>query len=142
MDRNNPALTYTLDDFISMKIADDMTYYKFSIIEVINGIQHLDHNIIEEYIDELKNASVWVELSSDEMKKYKYNPDRLAYDIYKSVQLDFVIMLLNDTYDPKEFDKPKILLPRASVLSEFLNKVYSTEYGYITQNRADNSLPI
>lgn len=76
------------------------------------------------------------------MKKYKYNPDRLAYDIYKSVQLDFVIMLLNDTYDPKEFDKPKILLPRASVLSEFLNKVYSTEYGYITQNRADNSLPI
>ena len=33
---SNPALTYTLDDFISMKISDDMTYYNFSILEVIN----------------------------------------------------------------------------------------------------------
>ena len=44
---SNPALTYTLDDFISMQIYDDMTYYNFSILEVINGVEHVDSNLGE-----------------------------------------------------------------------------------------------
>ena len=44
---NNPALTYTLDDFISMQISDDMTYYNFSILQVIDDVEHLDSNLVE-----------------------------------------------------------------------------------------------
>ena len=134
---SNPALTYTLDDFISMQISDDMTYYNFSILEVIDGVEHLDSNLVEIYLEELKSQCISVQFSEEELKKYKYNADLLAYDLYGSVQLDFVILLLNDMYDPKEFTKKNIILPHSSTLSKFLNDVYSKEEGYIQQNRAD-----
>ena len=133
----NPALTYTLDDFISMQISDDMTYYNFSILEVIDGVEHLDSNLVEIYLEELKSQCISVQFSEEELKKYKYNADLLAYNLYGSVQLDFVILLLNDMYDPKEFTKKNIILPHSSTLSKFLNDVYSKEAGYIQQNRAD-----
>ena len=134
---SNPALTYTLDDFISMQISDDMTYYNFSILEVIDGVEHLDSNLVEIYLEELKSQCISVQFSEEELKKYKYNADLLAYDLYASVQLDFVILLLNDMYDPKEFTKKNVILPHSSTLSKFLNDVYSKEEGYIQQNRAD-----
>ena len=134
---SNPALTYTLDDFISMQISDDMTYYNFSILEVIDGVEHLDSNLVEIYLEELKSQCIPVQFSEEELKKYKYNADLLAYDLYGSVQLDFVILLLNDMYDPKEFTKKNVILPHSSTLSKFLNDVYSKEEGYIQQNRAD-----
>ena len=59
----------------------------------------------------------------------------LSYDVYGSVQLDFIIMLLNDCIDPKEFDKKTVILPYASVLASFLNTVYSKEQLYIEENR-------
>ena len=137
MSISNPALTYTLDDFISMQISNDMTYYNFSILEVIDGVEHLDSNLVEIYLEELKSQCISVQFSEEELKKYKYNADLLAYDLYGSVQLDFVILLLNDMYDPKEFTKKNVILPHSSTLSKFLNDVYSKEEGYIQQNRAD-----
>ena len=80
------------------------------------------------------------ELSNEEMSRYRYNPDLLAYDIYGSVQLDFVILLLNDMIDPKDFDRRKLKLPYASSLSIFLNTLYSKESNYINENRANNNL--
>lgn len=140
MAQRNPATTYTLQDFINMKNIDDMTYYNFSILEVINGVQHLDHNLVEDYLPYLLKTCESVPLSDEEYKKYKYHPDLLAYDLYGSVQLDFILMLLNDTIDPKEFDVKIVKLPYASVLNTFLNDIYSKEAPYIHQNRADNKI--
>lgn len=134
------ALTYTIDDFISMKIADETTYHNFSIVEVVDGIELLDHNVIEDYLDELQSICVEVPLDQDQYNKYKYAPDLLAYDIYGSTQLDFIVMYVNDIIDPREFDMKKIKLPYSSALKEFLSEVYNSESGYISQNRADNNL--
>ena len=133
--RNDPARTYTLDDFIKKKISDDMTYHKFSILEVVNGIEHLDHNLVEEYLPLLEKDCVEVKLDYEQMNRYKYCPDLLAYDIYGSIQLDFVILLVNDMIDPKEFIRKTIKLPRASTLSNFMNRVYRANTGYINYNR-------
>ena len=54
--RQDPALTYTLDDFVSMQIVDDMTYYNFSILEVIDKVEHLSINLVEEYLEERDGA--------------------------------------------------------------------------------------
>ena len=68
----NPATTTTLEDFIEMRSIDEMTYYNFSILEVINGVEHLNHNLIEDYLEELKSACITVDLTLDQYKKYKY----------------------------------------------------------------------
>lgn len=130
-----PDKTYTLDQFIDMKSVDTITYHNFSILQLIDGVEHLDHNIIEDYLPELKAVSINVPLDDEQYKKYKYAPDLLAYDLYGSVQLDFIILLLNDCFDPKEFDKKNLLLPYASALSTFLNTVYSKEYNYLSYNK-------
>ena len=134
---NNPSLTYTLDQFIAMKSSDDMTYNNFSIYEKINGQNILETNLVDEYLDELSSLCSIVQLSIDEYKKYKYAPDLLAYDIYGSTQLDFVILAANDMVDPKDFDLRKIKLPTVSRLKTFLNEVYSTNTNWITKNRYD-----
>ena len=140
MASRTPATTYTLDSFIEMKVADDMTYYNFSILEINGNIQHLDRNVIEDYIPELEDLSVKIKLTDDQFRKYKYAPDLLAYDLYGSVQLDFIILLVNDMVDPKEFDRKTIKLPYASTLSKFLNSVYNGEYNYIAMNRSENNM--
>lgn len=142
MPKVTPATTYTLDDFIEMKISDEMTYYNFSILQVVDGICHLDHNLIEDYLPELKAVCLTIDLGPLEYTKYKHNPDLLAFDIYGSVQLDFILMLLNDCIDPKEFEKKRIILPYSSSLSSFLNTVYSKESEYIQENRLAQKLSV
>lgn len=137
---NDPSLTYTLEDFVSMKYNDDLTYRNFSIVEVMNNIELIDHCLIDEYIKELISICVNVELSFDEYNKFKYAPDLLAYAVYGSTQLDFIILMANDMIDPKEFNLKKIKLPYATGLKDFLSKIYNSNNGYIEQNRSDNNL--
>lgn len=137
----NPALTHTLEEFIAMRNNDDLTYFNFSIIEKINGIKLLDHNLIEDYLDELVSISINCELNRDQYNKYKYSPDLLSYDVYGTTQLDFVILLINDMIDPKEFDLKTIKLPYASKMKLVMQSIYNSEQDYINQNRHDNEIP-
>lgn len=142
MGMSDPSITYTLDQFIEMQVIDDLTYYNFSIIELIDGIEHLDHNLIEEYIDELENICTYAKMDQEQLNKYRYAPDLLAYDLYGSVQLDFIILLINDMVDPKEFDRSIVKLPYSSSLADFLGRVYNHEYQYLKINRTMNNLPV
>ena len=66
--------------------------------------------------------------------------DLLAYEVYGSTQLDFVILAVNNMIDPREFTHKRILLPMSSILSLFLSDVKNSNTGYIAQNRVDNNL--
>ena len=134
---NNPAQTYTLEQFISMKETDDMTYNNFSIYGLIDNQKVLESNLIDEYLDELSKVSSIVELNIDEYKKYKFAPDLLAYDVYGSVQLDFIVLAANDMIDPKDFNLKKLKLPTVSRLRTFLNEVYNANNNWISKNRYD-----
>lgn len=139
---NDPATTYTLDEFISMRYSDDMTFRNFSILEVIDDVEYLDHNVLDDYLEELESICIDCPLDDDQYKKYKYAPDLLAYDVYGSTQLDFVVLAANGMIDPKEFTLKTIKLPYKSALKSFLSAVYNSESGYIEQNRSDNGLTI
>ena len=100
--------THTLEEFISRRFDDQITFRNLAIIENVNGEEWIDRTLILDYLPELKNISQDVELTSEEYRKYKCNPDLLAYDIYGSTQLDFIILLINDIIDAKEFDSKKL----------------------------------
>ena len=135
-----PDLTYTLEEFVSLRLTDQGTYYNFSILEKEGNLIFTDHNLIDDYIDELEKLCVTVTLSDEDLKKYRYSPDLLAFDVYGSVQLDFIIMAVNDMIDPKEFNIKTIKLPYNSILQTFLSDVMTSDSGYIAQNRADYQL--
>lgn len=136
----NAALTYTLSSFIDFKDSDEYTFRKYSILENIDGIENLDHNVIENYLSELERLAISCPLTYEQYAKYKYSPDLLAYDVYGSTQLDFVVLYINGMNDPKEFNKKTIKLLYKSDLFAFLDEVYTAEAPYIIQNRALNGI--
>ena len=126
----NAALTYNLSDFIEEGKSDEITYKNFSIVRATLDAQFTDVDIIDHYIDELKAISVRVETFTEEdVARYKYQPDLLAYDLYNSTQLDFILMLVNGIIDPKEFDfnRGYLLIPPKKYLKQFLSEVYNAE---------------
>ena len=134
---SDAAQTYTLDQFILMKSTDDMTYNNFSIYGVIDGQKILESNLVDEYLTELAKLSNVVQLNTDEYKRYKYSPDLLAYDVYGSTQLDFVVLAANDMIDPKDFNLKRLKLPTVSAMKLFLNEVYSANSNWLSKNRYD-----
>ena len=137
---SDPALTYTLDQFIAMQYVDEVTYRNFAILEVVNGIELLDHNLVDDYLPELESICVDCELTLEQQKRYKYAPDLLAYDVYGSTQLDFVILLANDMIDPKEFNLKVVRLPYKSPMTTFMSSIYNANASYVSQNRSYNNL--
>ena len=134
--------TYTVDDFIHMRSSDEVTYYNYSILQYLNGIEYLVTNILYDYEDELLDASVTLTLDESQYLKYKYKPWLLAYDLYGAVECEFVLMTLNSIIDPKDFDfkRMKAILPNN--LSNILGRIYSANSLLLNTNRSDMKIEL
>lgn len=126
--------TATIKDMIEAGKNIEMTYYNSSYIEKIGNIEYSVHNIIHDYMEEIEPYLQTVTLSDSEYRKYKYKPRLLAYDLYGSTDLYFLIMIFNNICDVKNFDIRKIkLLSRANL--SIINKIFITEKEYLDKNR-------
>ena len=134
------SLTYTLEDFTKMQVSDQLTFRNFSTVAVVNGVELTDKNLVEDFLPELMKDALDVDLNNNEYVKYKYAPDLLAYDVYGSVQLDFIILYMNGIIDPKDFDFKTVKLVRASLLKQFLNKVYGSQKYILENNKYENGV--
>ena len=132
MAKSAPALTYTLDDFIGEKRSDSITYANFSIIRATDYARFTETGLLDYYMKDLRNTCIQIPIENvtfEQKAKYKYHPDLLAYDIYGTTQLDFVVLLCNGIIDPKEFDLKcsYLSLPKRSALIKLLSDVYKSE---------------
>ena len=134
------AQTHTIEEFISRKYEDELTYRNLSIVEYIGNVELIDRNLFSDYLPEIERTCISYPFTTEEYRLYKYAPDLLSYDLYRTTQLDFVILMLNDMIDPKEFNIKVVKLPNAAVLMEALGSILSVNSGFIEQNRADNNL--
>ena len=136
---NLPERTETIKDFIDMGDTDDITYANFSILVKCIGensiVQYAQDNIIYDYLPELNERTVTLTMTDNEFIKYRYKPKLLAYDLYGSTEVYFVIMALNGICNIKDFNKKKLKLLYKSDLLELLNEIYSAESDYILYNR-------
>lgn len=135
---NNPAITYTIPDFIAMKSQDELTYANFAIFDYKDGETFVEQSIVDFYINEIKSICIKVDsISVEEVAKYKYAPDLLSYDIYGTPSLDFIILICNGIIDPKEFDfkRKYIMLPKAKDLASLLSAIYNSEYNWLSINK-------
>jgi hypothetical protein len=138
---NNLSETYTLSDFIKQKTRDELTYRNLSILVKSHGLEVLDHNLLSDYLNDIEPYVVNMEFEDPvQQNKYKYAPDLLAYDVYGSVQLDFVILLLNDMIDYKEFDLSVVRMLRSTDLFNIFNIIYNKNADYIDITRKENNL--
>lgn len=123
--------TSTVEDFIAMRSSDELTYYNYSILEYSKGYDMFITNLLYDYDDEFNDSVVTLQLTDKEKSKYRYKPYLLAYDIYGSAELDFVIMMLNGIIDPKEFDFNKIKIIKYGELSTLLTRITSVNEKFL-----------
>ena len=99
-----PQETTTIEEFIESGKSVSIDYMDLSFIDkVSNGTWVSVLNVINDYIEELKNACVTVELTEEQQWAYFYKPKILCYDIYGNPELYFVILLLNDIASRQSF---------------------------------------
>lgn len=123
-----PQETSTIEEFIESGSGVTITYPTLSFTDMLsNGTWVSVHNVVNDYIEELRNACVNVELNSDQQFKYFYKPKLLCHDMYGNPELYFIILLINDMADVKEFTKPVIKMLRKPHMSEVLTLIYNAE---------------
>lgn len=123
-----PQNTSTIEEFINSGSGITITYYNLSFNDMLsNGTVVSVHNVVSDYLDELKDAAVYVSLNQDQQFKYMYKPKMLCSDLYGNPELYFIILLLNDMADVKEFTKPVIRMLSKNSMSELLTLIYNAE---------------
>ena len=123
-----PQETTTIEEFIESEKSVSVDYMDLSFLDkVSNGTWVSVLNVVNDYMTELKNACVTVELSEAQQWAYFYKPKVLCYDIYGNPELYFVILLLNDMADVKEFTKPKLKMLRKDHMSMLLSYIKNSE---------------
>ena len=123
-----PQNTITIEEFVQSGSDTTITYAKLSFIDMMsNGTWVSVYNTISDYIDDLKNACVNVSLTQDQQFTYFYKPKLLCYDIYGNPELYFIILLLNDMADVKEFTKSTIKMLKKNNMAELLTIIYNAE---------------
>ena len=123
-----PQNTSTIEEFINSGSGITITYYNLSFNDMLsNGTVVSVHNVISDYLDELKDSAVYVSLNQDQQFKYMYKPKLLCSDLYGNPELYFIILLLNDMADVKEFTKPVIRMLSKNNMSELLTLIYNAE---------------
>lgn len=139
---SEPQETYTLDQFISLKDSDKITYPKYSIMErsLTNPelVYSID-NVIYGYMDELKRYRKIVTVGMNDKIKYQYKPKLLSYDIYGSTEAYFIILAMNGMCNLKEFtlEENRFFALTPSHLAMFMNDIYNAERRHIVLNRTN-----
>ena len=124
-----PANTTTIEEFITSGKSVSLTYKTFSFLETMsNGTQVSVLDVVNDYIPELKRAAALVRFSDEEYRKYMYKPKLLCYDVYGNPELYFIILLMNDMADVKEFYKKTILMLPKEYMSLLTSYIYNSEY--------------
>lgn len=133
--RSNPMYTHTLSEFImSGSSIQVISYPKLLFTERIGNIIFTVKNILQDYLPELKQRTIKVTLSDTEQRKYRYNPKRLAADVYGYTDLYYIILLMNGMIDVREFSQIENLqMLTKQDLNECLSTIYSSEVQSIQQ---------
>ena len=129
---SRPSETYTIDQFIACQSDTEVSYYNLSFVDRVyydymnESIHYSTYNILSDYLDEIREECVTVELSDEELNDYIYRPKLLAYKVYNNAELGFIILIINDMYSVKQFTRAKLLLPTRAKMVEICRELFNT----------------
>ena len=121
-----------LDDFIAYGKTLTISYQNLSLTEIFDDIKFPMFNIVQDYINELKDEAIIITFTDKEYYKYKHKPRLLSAYLYGSTEFFSIILQLNDIASEKEFTKKSIKLIPADTMKSLLEKIYIAEQNYLT----------
>lgn len=126
---NIPEESLTLENYL--KGSTNLTYKDFCYYAKsdTSGLIKPIANILDDYREEIFDNVESYNLSTEDVSKYKFNPKRLSYDLYGTVDWYSFILYINEMSSVKEFsltDK-KIKLIDKTTMETILSTIYNYE---------------
>ena len=144
---NRPHTTYTIDLFIACQSSTEISYNNLSFVDKVeypymNEVIHYPtYNILSDYIEEIReNYCVNVSLSDEDMYRYMYRPKLLCHYIYGNGELAFIILIINDMYSVKQFNRKDILMPTKNNMNELCKYLYNSNYRDIAKYNSKSNI--
>ena len=125
-----PELATTTTNFIYTGMNSNVTRYPdFMMQESFEGIDYTVYNVLDDYLYDLKKVSIHCKLSDEEKNKYRYKPRLLSYDIYKTTELYYIILAINDMWTEKQFtlDSGYVNMLSKNYMSDLLSEIQRNE---------------
>lgn len=126
----SPAYCTTLDSFIEQGKDMPLTYSKLCLTEVDDkGVIRIVYNLLDDYVEDLEEYLVEVNLTDEEVIKYKYKPKVLAFDAYGKTDYYSFILYFNKLSSVKEFtlESKKIKMMKTNTLAKVLSAILTSE---------------
>ena len=127
----NPKNTATLEEFVEAGASVTISYDNLALSEKIGNVKYPIYNIVSDYLIELMVTSVTVELNHDEYMKYKYRPKLLAEYLYGNTEMYFIILLLNNVCNVKDFNFKKVKLLKKEDMKILISAIYNSEKEFL-----------
>lgn len=116
----------TIEDYIksSKKTGHKMVEYFLPGVLINNSVHSkvLDESLLCAYEDHLNKYRKSYTFTNEEFRKYKFNPWKLAYDVYGSTEYWFLILHANQMYSAAEFCKRTVSMYKTDVI-DLLNEI-------------------
>lgn len=85
--------------------------------------------LIDKYLEEIEQHKTAITLSTTEYYKYRYNPKLMAYDVYGTTELWFLLMAANELYSVIDFDLRVVKAYRTDILQK-IDRMLSLEHEF------------
>lgn len=135
-----PENTYTLEEFIKAGRSVTISYDALSFKEVLsNGTEISILNVVNDYLEDIKQYQVTVLLDDKQYEKYRFKPKLLCHDVYGNPELYYIILLMNSIADVKEFDFKKIKMLNTTAMDTLMSYIYNAEKSQIDRYNTDHN---
>lgn len=135
----------TIDQFIQTEQNKSVKYPNYFYQKVISEDDlHVIMNyqsIMDRYVQYIRDYITEIELSQEEMRKYRYNPKRLSFNLYGTTSYWWSIIFANQIHSLTEFD-----FSRDNVIKVFTREgisafstVLSVDKTFISENQSEVS---
>lgn len=135
----------TIDQFIQTEQNKSVKYPNYYYQKVISEDDlHIIMNyqsIMDRYVQYIRDYITEIELSQEEMRKYRYNPKRLSFNLYGTTSYWWSIIFANQIHSLTEFD-----FSRDNVIKVFTREgisafstVLSVDKTFISENQSEVS---
>ena len=123
----------TLSDFIRYGHTSSYSIQAISLFYKDGDIIYLDQPVNQKYDRLVMAMAQVVELTDEELNKYKYSPELLSYDLYGTPNLSHLILYINRC-PAYSFNRKNIKLIKPNYIETVLQKIIQHEQNNITKN--------
>lgn len=135
----------TINQFIQTEQNKSVKYPNYYYQKVISEDDlHVIMNhqsIMDRYVQYIRDYITEIELSQEEMRKYRYNPKRLSFNLYGTTSYWWSIIFANQIHSLTEFD-----FSRDNIIKVFTREgisafstVLSVDKTFISENQSEVS---